>query len=43
MAWGMGAKGKEGMGICAVQVLGAVFAEGGVGVGLVEDDALHEA
>ena len=39
----MGAKAKEGMGICAVQVLGAVFAEGGVGVGLVEDDALHEA
>ena len=31
------------MGICAVQVLGAVIAEGGVGISLVEDDALHEA
>ena len=40
---GDGSEGKERMGICAVQVLGAVIAEGGVVVGLVEDDALHEA
>ena len=40
---GNGREGKEGVRVCAVLVLGAVFAEGGVGVGLVEDDALHEA
>ena len=31
------------MGVSAVQVLGAVLAEGGVGVGLVQDDALDQA